>query len=74
MCHEGIEFLSIHPLLRWKTTPFIKDECGGKAIHPKLPIEVQMKWSVIITSIGHQSKSRKQDLSFESLDLVGINR
>jgi hypothetical protein len=58
--HEGNEFLSIHALLRWKTMPFIKDECGGKAIHPKLPIEVQMKWSVIITSNGHQSKSRNK--------------
>jgi hypothetical protein len=40
--HEGNEFLSTHPLLRWKASCFIKDECGGKAIHPKLLIEVQM--------------------------------
>ena len=56
--HEGNEFLSTHPLLRWKASHFIKDERGGKAIHPKLPIEVHLIGRVNITSIGHQSKSR----------------
>jgi hypothetical protein len=37
---EVNEFLSTHSLLRWKALRFIKDECGDKAIHPKLPIEV----------------------------------
>ena len=40
--HEENEFYSTRPLLRWKASHFIKDECGGKAFHYKLPIEVQM--------------------------------
>ena len=42
------KWVSTHPFLRRETS-------HGKAIHPKLPIEVQLKWSVIVTSIGHQS-------------------
>jgi len=38
--HEGNEFLLTHPLLRLEASHFIKDKCGGKAILPKLPIEV----------------------------------
>ena len=56
--HEGNEFLSTHPLRRWKASHFMKDEHGGKAIHPKLSIEVHLIGRVIITSIEHQSKSR----------------
>ena len=58
--HEENEFVSTHPLLRYEALHFIKDERGGKAIHPKLPIEVYLKWRVNITSIGHQSKSRNK--------------
>ena len=61
--HEGNEFLSTHPLLRWEASHFIKDEHGGKAIHPKLPIEVHLIGRVNITSIGHQSKSRIKKLT-----------
>ena len=42
------KWVSTHPFLRRETS-------HGKAIHPKLPIDVQLKWSVIVTSIGHQS-------------------
>ena len=56
--YEGNEFVSTHPLLRYEALHFIKDERGGKAIHPKLPIEVHLIGRVNITSIGHQSKSR----------------
>jgi len=56
--HEGNEYSLAQPLLRMKDLHFIKDECDGKPIHPKLPIEVHLKWRVSITSIGHQSKSR----------------
>ena len=58
--HEVNEFLSTHALLRYEASHFIKDEHGGKAIHPKLPIEVHLIARVNITSIGHQSKSRNK--------------
>ena len=47
------KWVSTHPFLRRETS-------HGKAIHPKLPIEVQLKWRMIVTSIGHQSKSRSK--------------
>ena len=52
--HEGNEYFSAQPLIRMKALH------GDKAIHPKLAIEVHLKWRVIITSIGHQSKSRNR--------------
>ena len=58
--HEGNEFLSTHPLLRYEALHFIKDEYGGKSIHPKLQIEVHLIGRVNITSIGHQSKLRNK--------------
>ena len=58
--HEGNEFVSTYPLLREEALHFIKDERGGKANHPKLPIEVHLIGRVNITSIGHQSKSRNR--------------
>ena len=55
--HEENEFLSTHPLLRQEALHFVKGG-GGKAIHPKLPIEVYLIGRVNIASTGHQSKSR----------------
>ena len=47
-------FFSTQPLLRMEALH------GGQAIHPKLPIEVHLKWRMNIISIGHQSKSRNK--------------
>jgi hypothetical protein len=55
-----ISLFQLIPSLGRRALRFIKDEYGGKAMHPKLPIEVQLIWSVIVTLIGHQSKSRNK--------------
>jgi hypothetical protein len=66
--HEGSEYSSAQPLLR------MKDLHGGKAIHPKLPIEVHFDWKGEHNFYWASIKIKEQDVSFESHDLIGIDR
>jgi hypothetical protein len=54
-----MSFFQLIPSLARRASHF-KGDYGGKAIHPKLPIEVYLIGRVNITSIGHQSKSRNE--------------
>ena len=50
--HEENEYFSAQPLIRMKALH------GDKAIHPKIPIEVHLKWRVNITCINQNQGTR----------------
>ena len=66
--HEGNEYSSAQLLLRTKALH------GGKAIHPKLPIEVHFDRKGEHNFYWASIKIKEQNVSFESLDLIGIDR
>ena len=66
--HEEIEYFSTQPLLRMKALH------GGKAIRPKLPIEIHFDRKCEHNFYWASIKIKEQDVSFESLDLIGIDR
>jgi hypothetical protein len=54
-----MSFFQLIPSLGRRVVHF-KGDHGGKAIQPKLPIEVHLIGRVNITSIRHQSKLRNE--------------
>ena len=66
--HEGNEYFSAHPLLRMKALH------GGKAIRPKLPIEIHFDRKREHNFYWASIKIKEQNVNFESLDLIGIDR